>query len=130
MPKYLILYHSDAALTGPSVAEMMARATPEQMAAGMAVWNAWREKTGSAMVDLGSPLVKSAVVADGKTTNGKSAITGYSVLQAASLDEAVGLVKDHPHFRTPGGASVQILDANAGHVSPDERGSICGIDRV
>jgi hypothetical protein len=38
MNKYLVLYLSEGALTGPSVAEMFRNSTPEQMAAGMAAW--------------------------------------------------------------------------------------------
>jgi len=43
-------------LRGMSVAEMFANSTPEQMAAGMAVWKAWYEGTGGAVVDLGAPF--------------------------------------------------------------------------
>jgi hypothetical protein len=109
MKKYLVLYQSEAALTGMSVSEMFANSTPEQMKAGMAAWQAWYEKCGSAVVDLGAPLDKSTTVKAGAAESGKTAITGYSLLQAASMEEAVSLMKDHPHFRGPG-ATVQILE--------------------
>jgi hypothetical protein len=109
MNKYLVLYRSDAALTGLTVAEMFANSAPEQMAAGMAVWQAWHEKCGSAIVDLGAPLDKSTMVAGGSGTPKKTSITGYTLLQAGSLEEAVALVKGHPHFYMPG-SSVQILE--------------------
>ncbi len=109
MKKYLVVYHSEAALSGMSVSEMFAKTTPEQMAAGMAAWRAWHEKAGSACVDLGAPLDKSTTVAGNSATPGKTTITGYSFLQASSMEEAVALMKDHPHFRMPG-ASVQILE--------------------
>jgi hypothetical protein len=109
MKKYLVLYRSEGALSGVSVSEMMANTTPEQMAAGMAVWRAWHEKCGSAVVDLGAPLDKSTTVAGGAGAPSKTTITGYTILQAGSVEEAVALMKDHPHFRMPG-ASVQILE--------------------
>jgi len=109
MNKYLVLYLSEGALTGPSVSEMFANSTPEQMAAGMAAWRAWHEKCGGAILDLGAPLEKSITVAAGSATPGKTSITGYSFLQAGSLEEAVTLIKDHPHFHMPG-SSVQILE--------------------
>jgi hypothetical protein len=59
--------------------------------------------------DLGAPLDKSTTVKAGAAESGKTAITGYSLLQAASMEEAVSLMKDHPHFRGPG-ATVQILE--------------------
>jgi hypothetical protein len=110
MNKYLVLYRSEAALTsGISVSEMFSKSTPEQMAAGMAAWRAWHEKCGGAVVDLGAPLDKSTTVAGGSGAPGKTSITGYTLLQAGSLEEAVALMKDHPHFHMPG-ASMQILE--------------------
>jgi hypothetical protein len=109
MKKYLVLYRSEAALSGMSVSEMFAGSTPEQLEAGMAAWRAWHEKCGGAVVDLGAPLDKSTTVAGGSGSPSKTSITGYSVLQAGSIEEAVSLMKDHPHFYAPG-ASVQILE--------------------
>lgn len=109
MKKYLVVYHSEGALSGLSVTEMFAKSTPEQMKAGMAAWQSWQEKAGSAVLDLGAPLDKSTTVAAGAATPGKTSITGYTLVQAGSMDEAVALMKDHPHFHMPG-ASVQILE--------------------
>ncbi len=81
MKKFLVLYRSEGALNGPSVSEMFARTPPEQLAAGLAAWQAWREKNGSAIVDLGMPLEKSTTVAGGSVTPGKTAITGYTFLK-------------------------------------------------
>jgi hypothetical protein len=112
MSKYLVLYRSEGALTGPSVSEMMAKTAPEQLAAGMGVWRAWHEKCGGAIIDLGAPLDHSTTVAGGTGTPGKTSITGYTLLEAGSLYEAVTLMKGHPHFHAPG-ASVQILECIA-----------------
>jgi len=109
MNKYLVLYHSQGALSGMSVSEMFSKATPEQLAAGMAAWRAWHEKCGAAVVDLGSPLDKSTTVAEGSGAPAKTTISGYTFLQAGSVEEAVALIKDHPHFHAPG-SSVQILE--------------------
>lgn len=109
MHRYLILYQSQAALSGPSVSEMFANTPPEQMAAGMAAWQAWHEKCGGALVDFGAPLDKSTMVANGSGVPTKTSITGYSFLQAGSVEEAVALIKDHPHLRMPG-STVQVLE--------------------
>jgi hypothetical protein len=79
------------------------------MAAGMAAWKAWHEKSGGSVVDLGAPLDKSTTVTAGSGTPGKTSITGYSILQAATMEAAVALMKDHPHFHGPG-ASIEILE--------------------
>jgi hypothetical protein len=109
MNKYLVLYQSDAALSGVSVSEMFANTPPEQMAAGMAAWQTWTEKCGSAITDIGAPLDNSTVVAEGAAKRTKTSITGYTLLEAESLGDAVALMKEHPHFHTPG-ASIQILE--------------------
>jgi hypothetical protein len=110
MKKYLVLYQSEAAAAGgPSVSEMFAKTPPEQMKAGMAMWQTWHEKCGSACIDLGAPLDNSTTVTKESATSGRTSITGYTLLQAASMEEAVSLMKNHPHFFMPG-ASAQILE--------------------
>ncbi len=105
MTKFMVLYLSSI----PARAQM-AQATPEQMQAGMAEWMKWKEKAGSAVVDFGSPLASGKHIESGRISSGQLTITGYSIVKANSLEEAVALFKDHPHFKTPGGASVEILE--------------------
>jgi hypothetical protein len=56
MRKYLAQYQSEAALGGISVSEMFANSTPEQFAAGMAVWQGWYTKAGAAVLAPGASL--------------------------------------------------------------------------
>jgi hypothetical protein len=96
MPKYLVLYRAPT-----SGEELMARATPEQMRAGLDAWMAWAGKAGDAIVDLGAPLGRGEAV--GSATPGDE-ITGFSILEAGSRDELRKLLEDHPHLDTPGGS--------------------------
>ncbi len=114
MRNYLVLYQSEGALRGVSVAEMFARSSLEQLKAGMALWQAWHQKSGSAVVDLGAPLDKSTTLAADSAAPSKSAITGYSIMQANSIEDAVSLMKEHPHFHGPG-SSIQILECVSMH---------------
>jgi hypothetical protein len=41
--------------------------------------------------------------------NAKETVGGYSILQAASLDEAVKAFHEHPHFHSPNG-SITVLE--------------------
>lgn len=75
----------------------MADVTPEQAQAGMQAWQAWAEKAGSAIVDLGAPLV------------GEGDVTGFSILQADSRGELDELLADHPHRHAPG-AEIDVLE--------------------
>jgi len=98
MGRYLVLYNSPT-----SAAEMMASVTPEQAEAGMAEWTAWAEKNGTAIVDLGVPLGDALHLAPGSTAAGAGTATGYSIIEADSLDAAAKVLEDHPHFHTPDG---------------------------
>ncbi len=109
MKKFLVLYHSEAALKGMSARDMFANSTPEQIQAGMGAWMAWQQAAGSSIVDLGAPLDSSTVTTGGPGKSDPSTITGFSLVQAASIEDAVGLMKEHPHLRMPGG-SIQLLE--------------------
>jgi hypothetical protein len=80
MKKFLVLYESPT-----SANELMSKSSPEQMKAGMDAWEQWKRKT-------------------------EKTVTGYSILQAKSLDDAIEKLKDHPHFKTPGGASIVVAE--------------------
>jgi hypothetical protein len=70
----------------------------EAQKAAMAKWGAWMGGLGAALVDPGAPFSESKLV-DGGTSAG---LTGYSVLEAASLDDAVAKTKDCPIFESGG----------------------------
>jgi hypothetical protein len=105
MKKYLVLYRSST-----PAAEMMASATPEQMQAGMEDWNRWSAKVRSAIVDLGSPLGGATSVGATSDSASDTSLTGFSILQAESLDAAAKLVEDHPHLKTPGVSSITVIE--------------------
>ena len=65
-------------------------------------WLKWMEKCGKALVDGGSPLGKGMRLSSSGGSGTKSQVTGYSVLQADSMDDARELVSDHPHLTVPG----------------------------
>jgi hypothetical protein len=97
--RFLVLYSSPV-----PTAEMMANTTPEQAQAGMDGWTAWAQKNGNAVVDLGMPLGSSKRIADGSVGNSSSQASGYSIIEADSLDAAASILQDHPHLHTPGGS--------------------------
>jgi hypothetical protein len=109
MNNYLVLYRSEAALDGPSISEMFANAPKDQLEAGMALWVAWIEKCGIALVSPGAPLDKPTVMKAGTAAPARSSITGYAIIQAESIEAATELLKDHPHFHAPG-ASIEFLE--------------------
>ena len=98
MTNYVLVY------TGGGMPE-----SKEEQAAVMAAWGAWYGGMGEAIVDGGNPFgaskhVSADGVADGPVSS--PAATGYTVIAAESLDEAVSKVADHPHIKHGGQVSV------------------------
>lgn len=88
MPKFMIVYKGDA--TDP--ADMSA----EQRDAVMAKWGEWMERVGPALSDVGTPLAPGASLVDDGSMGMPTALSGYSVLEAADLDAARSLADGHP----------------------------------
>ena len=99
MPKFLVTYHGAG---DPS---------PEEAQEAMAAFMAWASSAGEALVDPGAPLGAAKTVSAVSVSDGPAdgPAKGYSILQAADLDSAVALVKDHP-FVSRGG-SLQVSTA-------------------
>ena len=93
MPKFLVTYHGAGA---PS---------PGEAQQAMAAFMAWAQSAGSALADPGAPLGPRKTVNSGSVVDGaaEGPAGGYSILEAADLDTAVDLVRDHP-FVSRGGS--------------------------
>jgi hypothetical protein len=79
--------------------------TPESEEAGQRVMAAWQEWLGAmadAVVDWGAPFGASAAVSGG----GLSGLTGYSIVTAEGIDEAVRMAEGCPIFASGGGVEV------------------------
>jgi hypothetical protein len=85
-------------------------ATDEEREVAMAAWGAWFGGLGAAVIDAGNPFGASATVAgDTSVSEGaSSALTGYSVLSADSLQAASELVKGCPVLVA--GGSVEVYE--------------------
>ena len=85
-------------------------ATEQERQAVMAAWGQWFGALGTAVVDGGNPFGKSrAVAATGARGDGaSSSLTGYSVLQAESLDAAAKLAAGCPILK--GGGTVDVYE--------------------
>ena len=101
MPKFLVTYHGGEGMP----------ADPDARQQAMAAFGAWAKGAGEALMDPGSPLGPSKTVSQaGVTTDRASApASGYTLLQADSLDDAVGLVEDHPFIGR--GGSLEVHEA-------------------
>jgi hypothetical protein len=77
----------------------------------MADWGAWYGGLGAAVVDPGTPFGPSkTVAADGSVSDGAaSALTGYTILTADSLDAATEMSKGCP-ILADGAGSIEVYE--------------------
>ena len=101
MTAYLLLYQ------GGSMPE-----TDEDQKAVMQAWTDWFTELGPVLIDPGNPFTGKAktVGSDGSVSDGAepSSASGYSIIEAESLDRAGEIAKGCPV--TMGGASVAIYE--------------------
>jgi len=104
MTNYLLLY------SGGSMPESEA-----DQAVVMGAWEAWEKALGDAVVDIGNPFTPAAksIASDGTVSDGPvgSMASGYSVLKADSLDEAVEMSRGCPVLQ--GGAQISVFETFA-----------------
>jgi hypothetical protein len=78
----------------------------------MGAWDAWSKALGDAIVDLGNPFTPAAksIASDGAVSDGPvgSMASGYSVIKADSLDEAVEMSRGCPVLQ--GGAQISVFE--------------------
>ena len=84
--------------------------TDQQQMEFMNAWGAWAQANEEALVDPGSPLnAKKRVSAQG-SEDFQDSKTGYTIVEAASHDEAVRIFTDHPHLRLFDANSIEVLE--------------------
>jgi hypothetical protein len=99
MAKYVLAY------TGGRMAE-----TDEEREASMAAWQSFLGGIGDALVDMGNPFGASATVtAGGGNGSAPNHLSGYSIITAASLEEATAKAKGAPVL--DGGGTVEVYEA-------------------
>jgi hypothetical protein len=99
MAKYVLAY------TGGRMAE-----TDEERQASMAAWQSFLGGLGDALVDMGNPFGASATVtAGGGDGSAPNHLSGYSIINAASLEEATDKAKGAPVLDS--GGTVEVYEA-------------------
>ena len=83
-------------------------ATEEEQQQVMAAWANWYQQLGQAVVDGGNPFGPSrSVVTDGTASdNAPSGMTGYSIVQADTLDAATEMARTCPVIASGGAVEV------------------------
>jgi YCII-related domain len=105
MKKFVVLYFAPQ-----SAQAQMAESSPEAAQEGMKAWMAWAERAGEGIVDLGTPLGTGKDVNATGSSEAKTGLGGYTILQAEDLAGAEALLDGHPHLMMPG-ASIQVYES-------------------
>ena len=99
MANYVLLF------TGGGMPE-----SEEEQAAVMAAWGAWYTELGEAVVSPGNPFSPAAknIASDGTVTDGPfgTLASGYTVLEADSMETAVGMAEKCPMLQGNGQITV------------------------
>ncbi|MDI3260531.1 MAG: hypothetical protein QJR02_12655 [Sinobacteraceae bacterium] len=82
----------------------------ERERAGIEAWHHWVKANQAAIVDGGSPLGKTKRVSAAGIADIRNALTGYTVVRAATHDAAARLFAQHPHFTIFPGDCVEIME--------------------
>lgn len=101
MTKYVLTFHGEFDGEMPS--------DPKEMEQVMAAWGAWYETIGQGLVDGGNPFAAHATVGpNGSDGAAPAALTGYTIVNADSIDAAKTIAKGCPVL--DGGGTVQISE--------------------
>ena len=101
MAKYVFIYHGGNVPSNPADAKKVHDA-----------WGGWFGSMGSAVIDGGNPVGKSSTVkADGSMVDngGANPASGYSLIEAANLEDAHRKAKGCPLLAA--GGSIEIAQA-------------------
>lgn len=100
MPKYVFAYHGKPDFQ-----------TKEEGMAHMTKWREWSASLGAAMVDPGMPVgMSKTVTANGIVENGGSnPLSGITIVQADSIDDALKMAARCPHVS--GAGTIEVAEA-------------------
>lgn len=103
MSKYMMIYKGEAT--------DMADMTEDEAGAVMAKWGAWMESVGPALADIGTPFGPGSSVVDDGSSGAVVGLTGYSIVEANSLDHATSLTDGHPYLSEgAGNYSIEVFE--------------------
>ncbi len=81
----------------------------KKMQEGIAAWKGWVQANQAFIVEMGGPLGKTKKISNAGIENISNLMGGYTVVRAASHEEAAALFVNHPHFTVFPGESVEVM---------------------
>jgi hypothetical protein len=100
MAKYLLAYH------GGDMPE-----DPAAQAAALEAWGVWYTSVGAGVIDPGNPVAFAKSIApDGSVSDGGGVdpVSGYTLIEAESIDAAVEIARRNPLLQ--GGGRIEVAE--------------------
>ncbi len=101
MSRFVALYRAPM-----TAREQMSKATPDDGKA----WMDWFGECGDALVDMGAMLDVGLRVGVSGSSQGDANVTGFSILEAESMEAAIAMVQSHPHLRYAEGCEIEVRE--------------------
>lgn len=85
--------------------------TPEAGAEMMQKWNTWLDGLGAAALDRGQPVGVSKTVSTSGVTDdgGSNPLSGFSLVEADSIDDAIKMANGCPHLEM-GNGTIEVAE--------------------
>ncbi|MBI4080048.1 hypothetical protein HY414_02400 [Candidatus Kaiserbacteria bacterium] len=111
MKKFLAIYlgtvHDDAMKKWKEMPEAERKEIEKK---GMEAWMKWGTDNAASIVDNGAPLGKTKKADKRGVADTRNAMSGYTIVQAETHEEAAKMFENHPHFTIFPGESVEIME--------------------
>ena len=108
MPRFVAVY----TMKPEDVVAFRARPKSEQEAidrAGLKAWKEWCKRNAAAIVAADVMVGKTRRVTKSGIADAQNQIAGFVVVEAADIDAAAGLFRDHPHINVFPGDGIDVM---------------------
>jgi|SRR5277367_2982507 len=82
----------------------------DRQVAGVRAWHEWVDRNKESIIEIGAPLGKTKSVSPRGISDIRNNMTAFTVVQAASHEDAAKLFENHPHFMLFPGESIEIME--------------------
>jgi len=82
----------------------------DRQVAGVRAWHEWVDRNKESIVETGAPLGRTKSVSSRGISDIRNNMTAFTVVRAASHEDAAKLFEKHPHFMVFPGESIEIME--------------------
>jgi hypothetical protein len=112
MKNYLAVFMGSPAAMDAWMAQPEDVRKPKDME-GMQAWMKWAEDHKDSIVNMGGPLHKTKMVNKSGISDIRNEMGAFTVVSAASHEEAAKMFENHPHFMIFPGDRVEVVEIGA-----------------